>query len=94
MPFWLTGTTNFLSDGEAEDFDSAMRLFHLGRKKLALKFAGIVFHLWHNDVHMENREKNFDYYDAQVDKKVTRCEQGLVNISMQEGKSHNTFAII
>ena len=83
MSYWkedavlANGYDEFFVGWGGEDFDFAMRLFHLGRKKLALKFAGIVFHLWHNDVHMENREKNFDYYDAQVDKKVTRCEQGL-----------------
>lgn len=83
MSFWkedairINGYDEFFVGWGGEDFDFAMRLYHLGRKKLALKFAGIVFHLWHNDVHMQNRKKNFDYYYKQVDEKTIRCKQGL-----------------
>lgn len=83
MSFWkedailVNGYDEFFVGWGGEDFDFAMRLFHLGRKKLALKFSGIVFHLWHNDVHMQNRKKNFDYYYSQVDKKAIRCQQGM-----------------
>lgn len=83
MSFWkedslaINGYDEFFVGWGGEDFDFAMRLYHLGRKKLALKFAGIVFHLWHKDFYMENRKKNFDYYDEQTDKKIIRCEQGL-----------------
>lgn len=83
MSFWkedviqVNGYDEFFVGWGGEDFDLAMRLFHLGRKKLALKFAAIGFHLWHNDVHMQNRKKNFDYYYQQVDKKALRCKQGL-----------------
>lgn len=84
MSFWkedalqINGYDEFFVGWGGEDFDFAVRLCHLGRKKLALKFSGIVFHLWHNDVHMQNRKKNFDYYYAQAaNKKVIRCQQGL-----------------
>ena len=83
MSFWkediiqINGYDEFFVGWGGEDYDLAMRLQHLGRKKLALKFAAIVFHMWHNDVHMQNRKKNFDYYHDAVDKKRIRCEKGI-----------------
>ena len=54
-----------------------MRLLNVGCKKIALKFAAIGFHLWHEDKYMENREKNFDYYNEKVMQKATWCENGI-----------------
>lgn len=83
MSFWkedairINGYNEFFIGWGGEDLDFAMRLFHLGVQKISLKFAGIVFHLWHNDLHMQNKKKNFNYYHQQVDQKVIRCEKGM-----------------
>ena len=83
MSFWkedvflINGYDEFFVGWGGEDYDFAIRLSHLGRKKLALKFAGIVFHLWHNDVHMQNKKKNFDYYHQKADNKTIWCQKGL-----------------
>lgn len=83
MSFWkedafhINGYDEYFVGWGGEDFDFAMRLFHSGRQKIALKFAGIVFHLWHNDLHMQNKKKNFDYYYQKVDEKAIRCKQGI-----------------
>ncbi len=83
MSFWredalaINGYDEYFVGWGGEDFDFAMRLFHLGRQKIALKFAGIVFHLWHNDLHMQNKKKNFDYYYQKVEQKAVRCKQGM-----------------
>lgn len=83
MSFWredlllVNGYDEFFVGWGGEDYDLAMRLMHLGRQKLALKFAAIGFHLWHNDKYMENREKNFDYYHKQIEEMAIRCEHGI-----------------
>lgn len=83
MSFWkedimqINGYDEFFVGWGGEDYDLAMRLFHLGKKKLALKFAAIGFHLWHNDKFMTNKDKNFSYYYDKVDQKAIRCEQGI-----------------
>ncbi|MEG0794973.1 MAG: glycosyltransferase family 2 protein [Odoribacter sp.] len=83
MSYWkkdvieINGYDEFFVGWGGEDYDLAMRLFHLGKKKLALKFAAIGFHLWHNDLYMDNKDKNFSYYYNKIDKKAIRCEQGV-----------------
>lgn len=60
-----------------EDHDFALRLQNLGLQKRYLKFAGIVYHLWHEDKFMDNVEENFKYKKEQEAKKVVRCEVGI-----------------
>lgn len=83
MGFWredaikINGYDEYYVGWGGEDYDFAVRLAHLGIKKKSLKFAAIVFHLWHNDLYMDNKEKNFSYYYNVKDSVIFRCEQGL-----------------
>lgn len=83
MSYWkedaiaINGYDEFFIGWGGEDYDFAMRLKHLGKHKLSLKFAAIGFHLWHNDLHMANKDKNFNYYYDKVEAKAIRCEQGI-----------------
>ena len=83
MSFWkddlvqVNGYDEFYVGWGGEDYDLSIRLLNVGRKKLALKFAAIVFHLWHEDKHMQNRKKNFDYYHEKVAERATWCAKGL-----------------
>lgn len=60
-----------------EDHDFARRLQRSGVKKRYLKFAGIVYHLWHEDKYNYNVENNRKREREQNDKQVVRCETGV-----------------
>lgn len=83
MSFWrndfiqINGYDEFFVGWGGEDYDLAMRLIHLGCKKRSLKFAGIGFHLWHKDLYMNNKDKNFQYYHDGVDEKRITCKIGI-----------------
>lgn len=82
MSFWrddllaINGYDEFYVGWGCEDDDLAERLLFSGKKKLSLKFAGIAFHLWHEEKYMQNRKKNFNYYCERVAEKATWCEKG------------------
>jgi glycosyltransferase involved in cell wall biosynthesis len=83
MSFWredfirINGYDEYFEGWGGEDWDFASRLLNSGVKRLSLKFAGIVFHLWHNDLYMYNKDKNFEYYHAKVAVKAVRCQHGV-----------------
>jgi len=83
MSFWkkdclnINGYDEFFEGWGGEDIDFASRMINSGVKRLYLKFSGIVYHLWHNDLYMQNKEKNFTYYYDKRDKKAVRCEKGV-----------------
>jgi predicted glycosyltransferase involved in capsule biosynthesis len=83
MSFWkedyirINGYDEFFEGWGGEDYDFASRLTNSGVKRLYLKFSGIVFHLWHNDLYMYNREKNRHYFDERKKEKAIRCENGI-----------------
>lgn len=83
MSFWrkdyihINGYDEFFVGWGGEDYDFAFRMLNSGIKKGYLKFSGIVYHLWHDDKHMQNREKNFDYYHDSVKRKRLRIENGV-----------------
>ncbi|MDR0799116.1 MAG: glycosyltransferase family 2 protein [Dysgonamonadaceae bacterium] len=83
MSFWkedflkINGYDEFFEGWGGEDYDFVSRMVNSGVKRLYLKFSGIVYHLWHNDLYMQNKEKNFDYYHDKRDKKAVWCEKGI-----------------
>lgn len=83
MSFWkkdyisINGYDEFFEGWGGEDIDFAARMMASGIKKKHLKFSGIVYHLWHNDFYMQNKEKNFNYYEEQRVSKKTYCENGI-----------------
>ncbi len=60
-----------------EDHDFARRLQRSGIKKRYLKFAGIVYHLWHEDKYNYNVENNRRREREQNEKQAVRCEVGV-----------------
>ena len=83
MSFWrkdyiaINGYDEFYEGWGGEDYDFACRMMNSGVKRLYLKFSGIVYHLWHGDLYMQNREKNFSYYNEQKDAGKIVCENGV-----------------
>lgn len=73
----INGYDEFFEGWGGEDIDLGDRLQRSGCRKRYLKFAGIVYHLWHEDKFMYNREKNFSYYASQNKQKAIRCKDGV-----------------
>lgn len=73
----MNGYDEYYVGWGGEDYDFSVRLLNIGCKKLALKFAAIGFHLWHEDKFMQNREKNFNYYFEKIAEKATWCKCGV-----------------
>lgn len=71
----INGYDEYYEGWGGEDQDFGIRLQMLGLKKLHLKFAGIAFHLWHEDKYMYNKKKNFQHYNRKDIK--TRCDNGV-----------------
>lgn len=55
----INGYDEFFVGWGGEDGDFGRRLNMLGLTKRHLKFAGLAFHLWHEDKFMHNKERNF-----------------------------------
>lgn len=71
----INGYDEFFEGWGGEDGDLGRRFQSYGLKKRHLKFAGIVFHLWHEDKYMYNKDINYAY-SKQIDKPI-RCENGV-----------------
>lgn len=71
----INGYDEFYEGWGGEDGDLGRRLQLYGLKKRHLKFAGIVFHLWHDDKYMYNKEKNFKH-SYRTETKIV-CEEGV-----------------
>ena len=80
----INGYDEFFEGWGGEDGDFGRRLQRSGLKKLQLKFAGIVYHLWHEDKYMHNKDLNFSYSMRDDDEQPIRCKDGYDKYS--EGK--------
>lgn len=83
MSFWKSDILlvngydeNFEGWGK-EDDDLAHRLHRSGCRKRALRFSGIVYHLWHGIEQMYNEETNNRYMLANDEKETVRCANGV-----------------
>jgi hypothetical protein len=83
MSFWkedficINGYDEFFEGWGGEDYDFASRMMNSGVTRFYLKFSGIVYHLWHNDFYMQNKKKNFAYYEEKKSQRTTRCQAGV-----------------
>jgi glycosyltransferase involved in cell wall biosynthesis len=83
MSFWkddylrINGYDEFFTGWGGEDYDFASRLVNSGVRRLSLKFSAIVYHLWHADLYMENKERNFHYTEERRQAKAIRCANGI-----------------
>ena len=71
----INGYDDFYEGWGGEDGDFGRRLQCAGISKRQLKFVGIVFHLWHEDKFMYNRDLNCAH-SCRPDIPV-RCEKGV-----------------
>lgn len=73
----VNGYDEFYEGWGGEDVDLGYRLQMSGLSKRYLKFAGIVYHLWHEDKYMYNKDKNIAHgYECEKRGKW-RCDNGL-----------------
>lgn len=60
-----------------EDSDLAIRLGNLGVMAKRLRYAGIVFHIWHRIKSKENVDKNTAIEEEAAIQKKVKCEHGV-----------------
>ncbi|MDR2139066.1 MAG: glycosyltransferase family 2 protein [Tannerella sp.] len=83
MSFWkkdclaVNGYDEFFEGWGGEDYDFADRMINRGTAKRHLKFSAIAYHLWHDDLHMQHREKNFEHLRLNRQQKRTWCDLGV-----------------
>ncbi len=73
----LNGYDEYYEGWGGEDGDFGRRMQRHGLKKLHLKFAGIVYHLWHEDKFMYNKDRNCQYSRRPDDQQPIRCIDGV-----------------
>lgn len=78
----INGYDEFFEGWGGEDGDIGSRFQAYGLKKCHLKFAGIIFHLWHEDKYMYNKDKNCEY--SKRTDKPTRCNNGVDKYLIQQ----------
>ena len=61
----------------SEDAEMAIRLHNSGVKSRPLKFAGIVYHLFHNERERDSASANFAIQQQTRREHLTRCENGI-----------------
>lgn len=71
----INGYDEYFEGWGGEDGDFARRLGLYGLTKRHLKFAGLVYHLWHEDKFMYNKDENIRY-SIREDCPV-RCARGV-----------------
>lgn len=83
MSFWrddflaINGYDEFYEGWGGEDWDLGNRLQRNGVRKRYLKFSGAVFHLWHPDKYMYNKDRNFDHLGRPESETPVRCVDGV-----------------
>ena len=83
MSFWkddflkVNGYDENFEGWGREDSDLFFRIRALGVMKRHMKFAGIAFHLWHEDKFMDNFEQNDIYWKQRQANCIVYCEKGV-----------------
>ena len=83
MAFWkedllqVNGYNEDIVGWGREDNEIACRLENLGRERRILKFAGIVFHQFHEERSRERLDENDDLLHQTIEKKTIYCPNGM-----------------
>lgn len=83
MSFWrddivaVNGYNESMTGWGSEDAEMAIRLHNSGVKSRPLKFAGIVYHLFHNERERDSASANFAIQQQTRREHLTRCENGI-----------------
>lgn len=83
----VNGYDEYYEGWGGEDGDFGRRLKRYGLSKLHLKFAGIVFHLWHEDKFMYNKDHNCQYSQRPDEQQPIRCVDGVDKYLSSSGES-------
>jgi predicted glycosyltransferase involved in capsule biosynthesis len=68
---------NFTGWGD-EDSELTLRLMNAGKKELYLKFAGIIYHIYHKESSSKSQSsKNRDLLQETLLNKVSKCSLGI-----------------
>ncbi|RXG16136.1 hypothetical protein DSM03_103322 [Leeuwenhoekiella aestuarii] len=73
----IQGYDEFYTGWGREDSDFAARLLHNGVLGKRIRYAGIVFHIWHPEKSREKVEKNSSYFKDVLEKKRIFPKIGL-----------------
>lgn len=73
----VNGYDEFYEGWGSEDVDLGKRLLNSGCKKRCLKFAGIVYHLWHEEKFRYNRAENLQHLRMLDERKSVYCADGV-----------------
>lgn len=85
--FAINGYDEYYVGWGGEDIDFGRRLQRNGLSKLHLKFAGIVFHLWHEDKFMYNKDQNLEYSKRNDEQQPVRCRDGADKYLSPDGET-------
>lgn len=86
MSFWrsdivkINGFNNDFVGWGREDSEFVIRLLNAGLDRLYLKFAGVGYHLYHNENSRASLLENDKILENTINNKLTRCENGLDSI--------------
>ncbi|SUA35857.1 beta-1,4-glucosyltransferase [Neisseria zoodegmatis] len=73
----VNGFNNEFVGWGREDSEFVARCYHSGMKRHNLKFAGIAYHLWHNEAERAALPRNDALLQATLNEKKSRCERGV-----------------
>ncbi len=73
----VNGFDNSFVGWGREDSEFAARCYHGGMKRHNLKFAGIAYHLWHNEEGRDSLPQNDALLEATLAGRKVRCEHGV-----------------
>lgn len=83
MSFWrsdvlaINGFNNAFVGWGREDSEFVIRMLNSGLNRLYLKFAGVGYHLYHNENSRASLTENDVLLEQTINQKLTRCEQGI-----------------
>lgn len=73
----VNGFNNDFVGWGREDSEFVARCYHSGMKRHNLKFAGIAYHLWHNEAERDALPQNDALLRETLESKKIRCERGV-----------------
>lgn len=83
MAFWredvlaVNGFNQDFIGWGSEDNEFTLRMLHLGRRRLYLKFSGTCYHLHHNENSREMLTENRQILEQTTSQKLIRCKNGI-----------------
>ncbi|MDT0675981.1 glycosyltransferase family 2 protein [Autumnicola musiva] len=73
----INGYNEDITGWGKEDSELAVRLLNSGVKAKRLRYAGIIYHIWHQEKSREKRILNEGIQNTAIDKKLIRCSNGV-----------------